>query len=134
MVFNFTNFNDYDATHFTTAAFTPDGSRLLTGNNANMVDVWDAGNGTKLLSLYGDTKSDTPNSWYSATCVAFSPDGAMILACNGFLTVPVWDARDGNKHSTFIGHTDAVSTAAFSTDGRCMLTGSRDFTARLWDV
>lgn len=133
-LFTVSNFNDIEATHFVAATFSPDGTRLLTGNDANQVDVWDAGNGERLLSLCGDSNPDHPGSWYSTACVAFSPDGALILACNGFVTILVWDARDGRKLFTLTGHTDAVDTAAFSPDGRRILTGSRDGTARLCDL
>jgi serine/threonine protein kinase/DNA-binding XRE family transcriptional regulator len=40
----------------------------------------------------------------------------------------------GFARRTFTGHTDSVLTMAFSPDGRYMLTGSTDKTARLWDV
>ena len=36
--------------------------------------------------------------------------------------------------TTFQGHTDTVSSAVFSPDGRRVLTASRDNTARLWDA
>jgi len=33
-----------------------------------------------------------------------------------------------------VGHTDAISSVAFSPDGKYVLTGSRDNTAKLWDL
>eukprot|EP01042_Synura_sphagnicola_P025050 gene25049-32134_t len=44
----------------------------------------------------------------------------------------------GNQHGkalkVFSGHEDFVTSVAFSPDGRRMLTGSFDKTARLWDA
>ncbi len=107
---------------------------LLTGDDVNQVNIWDVAQGTKLISVFGEVKPDNLNAWYSAKCVAFSPDELLILACNGCETIPVWNAQDGTKVTSLIGHIDAVDQAAFSPDGKYILSGSRDCTARLWDV
>src|SRR5262249_39838640 len=39
-----------------------------------------------------------------------------------------------DKVRTFSGHTEIIESVAFSPDGKTVLTGSRDGTARLWDV
>ena len=36
--------------------------------------------------------------------------------------------------NTFSGHTNTVNSAAFSNDGKKLVTGSEDNTARVWDV
>jgi WD40 repeat protein len=36
--------------------------------------------------------------------------------------------------ATLLGHTDQVEAVAFSPDGRCLATGSRDGSVRLWNV
>ncbi|HLY29117.1 MAG TPA: protein kinase, partial [Aggregatilineales bacterium] len=41
---------------------------------------------------------------------------------------------DFTPRQQFIGHTDVVNDVAFSPDGKTLLTGSIDKTARLWDV
>ena len=48
-------------------------------------------------------------------------------------TARVWDVNSGRNLVTLIGHQDIVFTAAFSPDGKRIVTASRDHTARLWD-
>ncbi|MBK6996062.1 MAG: hypothetical protein IPH31_14475 [Lewinellaceae bacterium] len=40
----------------------------------------------------------------------------------------------GREFQSFCGHTGAVSAVAFSPDGKQVLTGSRDNTAKVWDL
>ena len=40
----------------------------------------------------------------------------------------------GNTLQVFSGHSDVIWAASFSPDGKTILTGSMDSTARLWDL
>jgi WD40 repeat protein len=46
----------------------------------------------------------------------------------------LWDVQTGQELRRFAGHTAGVEDAVFSPDGKYILTGSDDKTARLWDV
>ncbi len=46
----------------------------------------------------------------------------------------MWDADTGTKKLDLKGHTGAVRSVAFSLDGKRILTGSEDQTARVWDA
>ena len=50
------------------------------------------------------------------------------------MTAKLWDAARGRELLTFKGHSDQVLWAAFSPDGRRVVTGSLDGTAKLWDA
>jgi WD40 repeat protein len=54
-----------------------------------------------------------------------SPQGDAVLEATATLGYPL---------KQFVGHTDGVPAVAFSPDGKQVLTGSYDKTARLWDA
>src|SRR5439155_3060971 len=44
------------------------------------------------------------------------------------------DVASGKEIKTITGHTASITSVAFSPDGLRMLTGSEDYTAKLWDA
>ncbi len=66
--------------------------------------------------------------------LALSPDERTLAI--GQLDPPVvhlWDCEQGIIRQTLTGHTDWLNSLAFSPDGKWILTGANDETARLWD-
>jgi hypothetical protein len=48
--------------------------------------------------------------------------------------VTIWDTVTGRQVKTFTGHTSAISSIAFRSDGKTLVTASEDGSLRLWDT
>ncbi len=110
----------------TSAAFSPDGTLVVTASNDSTAKVWDVATGNEVHTLAGHT--DT------VTSAAFSPDGKLVVTASDDSTAKVWDVATGNEVHTLVGHTGAVYSVAFSPDGALVVTASDDSTAKVWDV
>ena len=107
-------------------AFSPDGTRIVTGSEDKTAKVWDARSGAPVLDLKGHTGV--------VMSVAYSPDGTRIVTGSVDKTAKVWDARTGASLLDLKGHAYLVSSVAFSPDGTRIVTGSWDKTAKVWDA
>ena len=107
------------------AAFSPDGSSLLTACDDATVRSWDAASGKLLASA---TLSGP------ALCAAYSADGNRVIAGDANGRAMILDAADLKPRLRYLGHTDAITSVAFSPDGHRVLTGSKDRSAKLWDT
>ncbi|TRU26454.1 MAG: hypothetical protein EWV92_15680 [Microcystis aeruginosa Ma_MB_S_20031200_S102] len=109
-----------------TAAFSPDGKRIVTASNDKTARVWSAETGREIATLNGHQ-----NTFITA---AFSPDGKRIVTASSDNTGRVWDAETGREIASLNGHQSYVRTAAFSPDGKRIVTASLDKTGRVWSA
>jgi WD40 repeat protein len=111
-------------------AFSPDGTRIGTVNNAgvNDVQVWDSTTGTLLLTgNFGHTGG--PHD------IAFSPDGTIVATGGEDQKVNIWNSTTGQVLYKLSGHSTVIEGVAFSPDGTRLVTaGQGDHTARVWDL
>jgi WD40 repeat protein len=109
-------------------AFSPDGTRIVSGSADNTLRLWDAQTGQPLgQPLKGH------ESWVMS--IAFSPDGTRIVSGSEDKTLRLWDAKTGQPlGQPLTGHESTVMSVAFSPDGTRIVSGSEDKTLRLWDA
>jgi len=73
------------------AAFSPDGNRIVTASWDKTARVWDAASGQSLAVLTGYTDM--------VTSAAFSPDGTRIVTASKDSTARVWNAGPGEMEA-----------------------------------
>src|ERR1700730_4634944 len=79
-------------------AFSPDGTRVLSGSKDKTLKLWDAATGQLLRTFVGHTGE--------VTSVSFSPDGTRVLSGSDDgedRRLRLWDAATGQLLRTFAG-------------------------------
>lgn len=109
-----------------TAAFSPDGAILATGDASGRINLWQVTNGELLSTCKGHT------NWVRS--VAFSPQGNILVSGSDDQTVRIWNINTGECLKTLHGHTDWVRSVALNPQGTLLASGSDDQTVRVWDI
>lgn len=98
-------------------AFSPDGTRIVSGSLDCSVRIWDVASGEEVCPpLLGHN--------LSVTSVAYSPDGRQIVSASFDGTVGVWDVRTGAVLRVRPVPAGWVNSACFSADGKRVISGS----------
>jgi WD40 repeat protein len=113
--------------HVTSLAFSPSGELLAAGLANGAVAVWNVESGRRLYQRLGH-RAGTP-----VMSVAFAPGGRQFVTAGRDSNVRVWSAATGDTLYVLRGHFAIVSGAAFSPNGRWIVTAGPG-TAGLWDV
>jgi WD40 repeat protein len=131
-------------------AFTPDGQYVLGAAEEHTTYMWESATGKLIHSLSSSNMYDL--------AVAVSPDGKSVLTGNLNNTAHLWDRATGREIRQFRESPKPpehplpangrylpllrptrepprwISSVAFSPDGRTVLLGNEDGTARQWDI
>jgi WD40 repeat protein len=120
------------------ASFSPNGRQIVTASEDGTARIWDAINGKQIFVLRGHEDM--------VASAVFSPDGRRIVTASRDQTPRIWDAANGKQFAVLRGHEivavlrgredheSTAASAAFSPDGRLVVSVSDDRTARIWDA
>lgn len=106
--------------------FSPDGRRVISGDEDFKVTIWDALTGNRLGRVKGPTAA--------IRSVVFSPDGKRFASASDDKFIYIWDAQTATLLGTLQGHERLISTVVFTPDSQKLISASWDGTVRVWDA
>jgi WD40 repeat protein len=106
-----------------TSAFSPDGELVLTGSEDGVTRFWHV--------LSGELLGQVANLSHAVPGAALSPDGRWLaVAVGDGKLIQLRQAPSRNRPIMIFRHNDPVGVAAFSPDGKTLVTGTRVFNAQ----
>ena len=105
-------------------AFTRDGKRLASASVDETVRLWDVKTGELQQTIDGI-------GWFSRG-MALSPDGSTLAVGSTRITILAREAGVWKHRRKIIGHADAITSLAFSSDGETLGSASEDGTVLIW--
>ncbi len=118
----------------TALAFSPNGRKILTGNSAGVLTVWDYEN-DKIVEFSAGTVLGKHNSTVSD--IVFSPDGHLVATSSFDWSVHLFNYEDITRQQQPIVINDFntwVTGVRFTKDSKKLISYGADRTVRLWDI
>lgn len=121
----------------TGAAFSPDGTRVVTSSDDGTARIWETATGDLIAVCRGHS--------HAVESASFSPNGDRIVTASVDSIPRIWDARDGREIGKLIGrqttdfdwrhaYHNVVFAAKYSPNGQYIVTASNEGAVRVWDA
>ncbi|MGB2862624.1 MAG: protein kinase [Sedimentisphaerales bacterium] len=108
-------------------AFSPDGKRIVSDDDSGVINIWDI-NGVNEVAK----SIRHGNDWISS--VSFSPDGKQLVSVSSSSKeIKVWDTVTGAEIIAFSGNAGGGAIAAFSPDGKHIVSAGVDGAINIYD-
>ena len=119
----------YKKVHVTkihTVSVSPDGKRVLTASDDNMVCLWATDNG-EVINYLRDHNA-------SIAKATFSTDGRFVMTSSEDSEIRIWTASDGQSVNTYVDRMNVVGASNISSDGQMLVTVLDNHVARILKV
>lgn len=103
---------------------TLSGERVLTASHDGTVKMWDVRTDTCVATV--------GRSLNAILCMEYDDSTGILAAAGRDVVANIWDIRAGRQMHKLVGHTRWVRSIRMTGD--TILTGSDDWTARMWSV
>jgi WD40 repeat protein len=117
--------------------WSPNGTWLVSGSGRekingtgvaeNVVKVWDVATGKCIRTLADQTAGPIISA-------RFSPGGSKLAVNSDDTTICIYETGNLSLWKKLEGHTSGVLDCDWSLDEKRIVSGSRDYTARVWDL
>lgn len=121
----------YHDARVNSVAYDPQSARVLSGSDDFSARLWSARSGRELQRWeHGD----------EVQLVELSPDGKLAFTMAKYDQAAIWSTEDGSQvnriplFASALRRGQTYTAAAFSPDGRQLLTGTANRDVQLWDV
>ena len=98
-----------------------------TGAAENVAKIWDVATGTCIQTLTDQTAGPIISA-------RFSPSGSKLAVNSDDTTICLYETGNLTLWKKLEGHTSGVLDCDWSSDEKRIVSGSRDYTARVWDL
>lgn len=110
-----------------TLAWSPNGQQIASGDANKQIHIWETATGQPYL-VYRDHTG-------AVRALVFSPDGTRIASTDeNENAVQIWDATNGKLLARYTAHQREISSLAWSSDSRQIVSGSWDRTLHVWEA
>jgi WD40 repeat protein len=109
------------------ASYSRDGKKIATVSNDRTVKIWNADNGSLLITIDGFSDRNIVST------VAFSPDSKSIMTLSEDKSVRIWSPANGKLLHEFIDRDIDGSRIMYSPDGLYLLQ-IQDTVTKIWDT